>query len=438
MIFPLLACGCLAQTNTPITFTNGSEVISNAEPVRVERGMLIYRLEGGSGGTVKLRDLPPELQRRFGYDPAREAQDEANRRQRALEVGDQELNNAIASGLFREVDGVVYDLRKQQPGWAWFPNARLINELDGGEALIDPNPDEALSIEAIHVKHIAVLSDTERFGFRAKLVGRYTYINKAENQRVVRSYDAGRACKRNEIPEPVLKGLVAFQRIAPTPMPSVDVLPGIEADRLTATGTGFMITDDGYLVTNCHVVEDAKRLQVRFNGRTLDAKVVKISQAFDLAVLKVEGTFQGLPLDFGSHIGLGDSVFTIGFPNIQVQGAAPKYTDGKISSLAGPEDDPSQYQISVPIQPGNSGGALVAENGGVIGIVRAKLNDLTALVNSGSVPQNVNYAVKAKYLRDLLETIPGLLAKVKAPSPSATRAQVVKAVEHATVTVLVY
>src|SRR5208283_1652516 len=113
--------------------------------------------------------------------------------------------------------------------------------------------------------------------------------------------------------------------------------------------------------------------------------------------LKVRGHFKPLPLDFDQTVAMGDPVFTIGFPNTDVQGTEPKYTDGKISSLSGMEDDPSQYQITVPIQPGNSGGALVAGNGAVVGVVRAKLNDLAVLVVSGSVPQNVNYAVKVKY-----------------------------------------
>jgi S1-C subfamily serine protease len=170
----------------------------------------------------------------------------------------------------------------------------------------------------------------------------------------------------------------------------------------------------------------------------LEAKLVKASRLFDLAVLKTKGSFKALPLDFNRRMALGDSVFTIGFLNVDIQGAAPKYTDGKVSSLSGAEDDPSQYQISVPVQPGNSGGPLVAETGSVVGIVRAKLNDLAALASSGSVPQNVNYAVKVKYLRDLLETIPGATDRIKSPSGNVKANENVKAAEDATVIVLVY
>ncbi len=73
----------------------------------------------------------------------------------------------------------------------------------------------------------------------------------------------------------------------------------------------------------------------------------------------------------------------------------------------------------------------------MVGIVRAKLNDIAALVNSGSIPQNVNYAVKVKYLRDLIETVPGLTGKLTAdrlpPGKSA-----VQAAQEATAMVLIY
>jgi S1-C subfamily serine protease len=70
---------------------------------------------------------------------------------------------------------------------------------------------------------------------------------------------------------------------------------------------------------------------------------------------------------------LGNSVATVGFPNIEMQGFAPKFAKGEIASLSGIQDDPCYFQISVPVQPGNSGGALVDERGNVVGVVSAKL-----------------------------------------------------------------
>jgi len=76
-------------------------------------------------------------------------------------------------------------------------------------------------------------------------------------------------------------------------------------------------------------------------------------------------------------------VVTVGFPDIGLQGFAPKFAKGEIASLSGVADDARYFQISVPVQPGNSGGALVDEHGNVVGVVSAKLNASAALDATG-------------------------------------------------------
>lgn len=98
-----------------------------------------------------------------------------------------------------------------------------------------------------------------------------------------------------------------------------------------------------------------------------------------LALLKVKGEFTPIPLGDVRDVGLGEAVMTIGFPNIQVQGFSPKLTRGEISALRGIQDDPRVFQISVPLQPGNSGGPLIDSSGNAIGITTAQLDALTAL-----------------------------------------------------------
>jgi len=88
-------------------------------------------------------------------------------------------------------------------------------------------------------------------------------------------------------------------------------------------------------------------------------------------------------------------VAAIGLPNIGLQGFAPKLAKGEIASLSGAQDDPRYFQISVPVQPGNSGGTLVDERGNVVGVVSAKLSARAALSTSGALPDNVNYEVKS-------------------------------------------
>jgi S1-C subfamily serine protease len=99
-------------------------------------------------------------------------------------------------------------------------------------------------------------------------------------------------------------------------------------------------------------------------------------------------------------------VATVGFPNIGLQGFEPKLSKGDISSLAGIQDDVKQFQISVPIQHGNSGGALVDERGNVVGVVCAQLSQKAALETTGTLAQNVNYAIKSSYLLSFLEAVP--------------------------------
>ena len=130
---------------------------------------------------------------------------------------------------------------------------------------------------------------------------------------------------------------------------------------------------------------------------------------------------------------------TVGFPDPGLQGFSPKLAKGEIAALAGAADDARYFQISVPVQPGNSGGALVDERGNVVGIVSAKLDAATALAASGSLPENVNYAVKSSFLLSFLESVPDVSAKLKAPNTQEEKfEEVAKQAQAATVLVLVY
>ena len=122
-----------------------------------------------------------------------------------------------------------------------------------------------------------------------------------------------------------------------------------------------------------------------------------------------------------------------------MQGFSPKLTSGRINSLAGIKDDPRNFQISVPIQPGNSGGPLVNEYGNVVGVVVSRLNAIKLLKETGSLPQNVNYAVKSSFANSFLESLPKVVGKLKEPHPRTKRkfSDAVKEVQAATVLILV-
>jgi len=169
---------------------------------------------------------------------------------------------------------------------------------------------------------------------------------------------------------------------------------------------------------------------------------VKVDVANDLALLKAEGRFASLPIAASLIVKLGSTVTTVGFPNIGLQGFAPKFARGEIASLSGALDDPRYFQISVPVQPGNSGRALVDERGNAVGVVSAKLSAKAALATSGALPENVNYAVKSSFLLSFLESVPEVSDRLKEPKSLQTAIpkfeDVVKSAEQAAVLVLVY
>jgi S1-C subfamily serine protease len=209
--------------------------------------------------------------------------------------------------------------------------------------------------------------------------------------------------------------------------------------RPESTGSGFFITEDGFLITNLHVVKAAVQIRLVTSAGLISAKVIKVDSANDLALLKAEGKFAALPVAASRSMKLGGTVATVGFPNIILQGFAPKFARGEISSLSGPEDDARYFQISVPVQPGNSGGALVDERGNVVGVVSATLSVKAALVTSGALPQNVSYAVKSSFLLGFLESVPEVAAKLKEPNTNDMRFDdVVEQAKEAAVLVLVY
>jgi TPR repeat protein len=211
------------------------------------------------------------------------------------------------------------------------------------------------------------------------------------------------------------------------------------ADNPTASGTGFFITDDGYLISNYHVVKDASKIRLLTSAGPVDAKVVQVDTANDIALLKADGQFEPLPIVTSRKVNLGDTVMTVGFPDPGLQGFSPKLAKGEIASLSGATDDAQYFQISVPVQPGNSGGALVDERGNVVGIVSAKLDEATALVVSGALPENVNYAIKSSYLLSFLESVPDVNAKLKPPNTRDEKfSTAVKSAQAAAVLVLVY
>jgi S1-C subfamily serine protease len=172
-------------------------------------------------------------------------------------------------------------------------------------------------------------------------------------------------------------------------------------------GTAWPVPS-GYVVTNYHVIHDSKRITlIRSDGVKMSASVEVRDPANDLVLLRPTNLKElppALPLAAAS-MGMGASVFTIGYPHPDVMGAKAKLTNGTISSVFGLHDDPRTYQISVPLHSGNSGGPLLNMNGEVTGVVTSKLSAIKMFKWTGDLPQNVSYAVKIQYVKPLLEFV---------------------------------
>ncbi len=92
---------------------------------------------------------------------------------------------------------------------------------------------------------------------------------------------------------------------------------------------------------------------------------------------------------------LGEFVYALGFPLPGIIDNGLNFTGGQVSSLSGLGGDTRHFQLSAPIQPGNSGGPVVNTSGQLVGVTRARLDDVATLEASGSLPQNVNYAIRS-------------------------------------------
>lgn len=174
-------------------------------------------------------------------------------------------------------------------------------------------------------------------------------------------------------------------------------------NKSVSTGTGFFISESGYLITNYHVIKNANTISIIIaNGKTIPVDVVLKDEINDIALLKAGIRSKGLKISSSNTVNKGEEVFTLGYPLIGLQGQEQKATFGRVNALSGVKGDIRYFQVDIPIQPGNSGGPLIDKNGHVVGLITAMLSQLNTLRKTGVLPQNVNYAVKSDYLIPLL------------------------------------
>jgi len=262
---------------------------------------------------------------------------------------------------------------------------------------------------------------------------------------------------------------------------------GIDDLRPTSHGTGFFITEDGFLVTSAHIVEGAKHIRVVTSADTITAKTVKMDLVSNLALLKAEGHFAALAIGTNrNHLGprypgtnlpphagailargnnnpwsnfsfttqqqvsiiQGDGrnnnpwsnfpFVTVGFPDLGLPRSARCGVLGDVADQA-PQGQPRYMSLFPPVRPGNSGGALLDERGNVVGVVSARLDPPKASATSVTMQGSIKYAVESSFLLSFLESVPNVSAKLKDPNVTDQKFEdVVKSAEQAAALVLVY
>jgi len=171
-----------------------------------------------------------------------------------------------------------------------------------------------------------------------------------------------------------------------------------------ASGSGFSVSYDGYLVTNNHVIEGCENVRVHSQGRVLDATVISRDPGNDLAVIKADFRPAAVFALRESNPQLMQDIYVAGYPFGVNLSSSVKVTKGIVSSLTGLGNNFSNIQIDAAIQPGNSGGPIFDDSGNVLGVAVATLDIEFALDRFDAIPQNTNFGIKANIVSNLLSS----------------------------------
>lgn len=171
-----------------------------------------------------------------------------------------------------------------------------------------------------------------------------------------------------------------------------------------ASGTGFVVSRQGHVLTNHHVIEGCTTIRATTEGRKKELTVVGADAENDLAVLQLPAPASSMArFRDGRSIRSGDGVVVVGFPLHGLLSSEANVTTGTVSALAGIGNNTRFLQITAPVQPGNSGGPLLDHGGNVVGIVVSKLNAMKIAKVTGDIPQNINFAINGAVAKSFLD-----------------------------------
>ena len=184
-----------------------------------------------------------------------------------------------------------------------------------------------------------------------------------------------------------------------------DYYPDTGGEKLAASGTGFIVSRQGHLLTNHHVIDGCQSVRATVAGHKQPITVVGTDAENDLAVLQLPAPSPSVArFREGRTIRPGDSVVVVGFPLPGLLASEANVTTGTVSALAGIGNNTRFLQITAPVQPGNSGGPLLDRSGQIVGVVVSKLNALTIAKATGDIPQNINFAINGAVAKAFLDS----------------------------------
>ena len=171
----------------------------------------------------------------------------------------------------------------------------------------------------------------------------------------------------------------------------------------TGTGSGFIVGDGKFVITNYHIVQTAKKIAVR-NGTGIvsEAKIANYSKEYDLAILKLENPY---PKKFAidsknfAEPKIGADVISIGFPGIGITFDQPTITQGIISKIF--DDETGIMLTTAAINQGNSGGPIFNLEGKLVGVSFATLDKLGVLITTGQIPSDMGFAIQRNMIKEI-------------------------------------
>lgn len=169
------------------------------------------------------------------------------------------------------------------------------------------------------------------------------------------------------------------------------------------SGTGFIVSKEGHIVSNNHVVGVCKKVITNIEGKEINLDIIATDKVNDLGLIKGNinsSNYLSLKKD-GAE--LGEDIVAFGYPLTQQLSDSVKLTKGIVSSLSGMENNYSQIQIDAAIQPGNSGGPVINMSGQVVGVASSGLSKMYMAKKAQYIPENVNFAVASPTLYTFLK-----------------------------------